>query len=115
VPIITTVLAAVKLFLAGDNALYVALAKDLSSRYCPVDRTIFLSRLGVLLAVCACIGLLLFAFAKYRKQSAQRRERAYIAACAVAAFAIGGAALVIFGLSGCGGATEAGLTWDWPW
>jgi hypothetical protein len=39
----------------------------------------------------------------------------YIAACAVVLFAIGSGALVIFGLSGCGGATEAGLTWDWPW
>lgn len=114
-PIVTTFLAAAKLFLAVDDALYVALAKDLSSRYCPVERTIFLSRLGILLTLCACIAVLLFSFAKFSKQSAQFKQRVYIAACALAIFAIGGGVLAIFGLSGCGGSTEAGLTLDWPW
>lgn len=113
-PIVTTVLAAVKLFFAVDP-LYVSVVNDLSSRYCPLDRTIFLTRLGILLAALACIALLFFSFAKFRRQNAQRKELAYIAACAVAAFAIGVGALVLVGLSGCSGATQAGLTWDWPW
>lgn len=104
----------VKLISAVDS-LYVAVAHDLSSRYCPVDRAVFLGRLGILAAAFACIALLLFSFAKFRKQNAQGKELGYIAAGAVAVFAIGSSALVIFGLSGCGGATEAGLIWDWPW
>ena len=106
-PIATTVLAV--------DQLFDAVANDLSSRYCPVDRTLFLGRLGILLAAFACIALLLFSLAKFRRLDAQRKQLMFIAACAVAAFAIGSGALVIFGLSGCGGATEAWLTWDWPW
>jgi hypothetical protein len=67
------------------------------------------------LAAFACIALLLFSLAKFRRWNAQRKQLMFIAAYAVAAFAIGSGALVLFGLSGCGGATEAGLTWDWPW
>jgi hypothetical protein len=74
-----------------------------------------LSRLGILLAALACVALLFFAFAKFGSRNAQRKTTAYIAACAVALFAIGYGALVIVGLSGCAGATAAGLTWDWPW
>lgn len=113
-PIVTTILATVKVLLAVDH-LYVAVADDLSSRYCPVDRTLFLGRLGFLFAAFACIAVLLFLFARFSRGNASRKELAYIAACAVAAFAIGSGALVIFGLSGCSGATQAGLTWDWPW
>jgi ABC-type polysaccharide/polyol phosphate export permease len=102
------------LVFAADS-LYDAVANDLASRYCPVDRSVFLGRLGILLAALACVALLLFAFAKFRSRNAQRKTTAYIAACAVALFAIGYGVLVIVGLSGCGAATEAGLTWDWPW
>jgi hypothetical protein len=102
-----------RLVFAVDH-LYSAVAYDLSSRYCPVDRNLFLGRLGASLAVLACIALLLFLFARFRVR-ARGKERAYVAACAVAVFAIGSGALVSLGLSGCGGATQAGLTWDWPW
>lgn len=106
-PIVTTVLAV--------DHLYAAVADDLSSRYCPVARSLFVGRLGLLLAALACVALLFFAFAQFRSRSAQRKTLAYIAACAIALFAIGYGTLVIAGLSGCGGASEAGLTWDWPW
>ena len=95
--------------------LYAAVANDMSSRYCPVDRTLFLGRLGVLVAALGGIALLILAIARFRVRNPRRRELAYIGACAIAAFAIGSGALVIFGLSGCAGATQAGLTWDWPW
>ena len=101
-----------KLIIADLSA---AVANDLSARYCPVDRTLFLGRLAVFVAIFAGAALLLLAVAKLRARNVQGKELAYIGACAAIAFAIGSGALVIFGLSGCGGATEAGLTWDWPW
>jgi len=100
---------------AAANPLYEVLAKDLASRYCPVDRSVFLGRLGISFAVFASIALLLLAFATFGKQSSQRKALTYLVACAVAVFAIGSGALVIVGLSGCSGAYQAGLTWDWPW
>jgi hypothetical protein len=103
-----------KLIFAIDH-LYDAVISDLASRYCPVDTSIFLGRLGVLLAVCASVALLLVSFARFGARDPRRKELAYIGACAIAVFAIGSGVLVIFGLSGCGGRTEAGLTWDWPW
>jgi hypothetical protein len=114
VSIIAAILADVKLVFASDH-LYAAVANDLSSRYCPVDRSLFLGRLGIFLGVFALIALLLFSFAKLKSRNVHGKEVAYVCACAVAMFAIGSGALVMLGLSGCGGATEAGLTWDWPW
>lgn len=96
--------------LAADSVVY-----DLASRYCPVDRSVFLSRLGTLVAAFIGIALLLAAFGRFGAHDTRRKELAYIAACAIAVFAIGNGALVIFGLSGCGGGTEAGLIWEWPW
>lgn len=71
--------------------------------------------MGALLAVLAAVALLLVLLARLRIKDARGKELAYIGAYAIAIFAIGYAALVGFGLSGCGGGTEAGLTWDWPW
>lgn len=104
--VVASLLAAVK---------YDALINDLSSRYCPVDRTIFLERLGLIFALLAGLSLLLFAVGRLGAKYSHRKELAYIAAWAVVAFAIGSGLLVILGLSGCGGGSQAGLTWDWPW
>lgn len=93
----------------------VLVAHDLSSRYCPIDRGLFVARVALTVGTVACIALLLFAVGRFKRLQPNRRMTWYIAACAVALFAAGSGALVIFGLSGCGGATEAGLTWDWPW
>jgi len=113
VPVVTALLT-VKLFGAVDP-LYDVLAKDLASRYCPVDRAVFLGRLGIGFAACVAVALLLFALATLWRQKPQRKAIIYLVASAVALFAIGSGALVIIGLSGCSGATQAGLTWDWPW
>lgn len=96
-------------------ATVLTIVHDLSSRYCPVDRALFVERLAVTLAAVACIALLLSAVGRFKRLEPNRKQTWYIAACAVALFAAGSGMLVIFGLSGCGGATEAGLTWDWPW
>lgn len=97
------------------DSLYATVTHDLSSRYCPTDKTVFLGRLGILIAAFAGVALLLLLFAKFRTQNAQRREMAYMCACAFAVFAIGGGILTLIGLSGCGGEAEAGLIWEWPW
>lgn len=70
--------------------------------------------MGGLFALLTGIVLLLVLFAS-RAKNARRKELAYIGAFAIAIFAIGYGALIGYGLSGCGGGTEAGLTWDWPW
>jgi presenilin-like A22 family membrane protease len=114
VPIAATVLAAAKLIFAVDH-LYDTVSYDLASRYCPLSKSVFLGRLGALLAAFAGIAFLLFLLARFRAKDARRKELGYIGACAIAVFAIGSSALVILGLSGCRGGTEAGLTWDWPW
>jgi hypothetical protein len=102
-------------FVLAVDSQYVSIINELSSRYCPVDRTVFLGRLVLLFATLIGVALFVFAFGKFRAANSRRKELAYIGACAVAAFAIGSGLLVIFGLSGCGGGSEAGPTWDWPW
>lgn len=99
----------------GVDHLSSAVANDLASRYCPADRTLFLGRLGVLVAACAAAALALFILARLKAHNPQRKELAVIGAYAIALFAIGGGALALFGLSGCLGGSVAGLTWDWPW
>jgi hypothetical protein len=102
-------------FIPADQHLYGALSGDLSSRYCPIYATLFLHRLWALFAAFAVLALALFALARFVARSAARKDLAYIGACAVTVFAIGGAALVLVALSGCDGYYQAGLTWDWPW
>lgn len=113
-PVAATVLATLKLSL-GVDPLSAAVAKDLASRYCPVDRAALLVRLGFLVAVCAAVALALLMVGQLWARNAQRRELAIIGTYAIALFAIGGSALVLFGLSGCLAGSVAGLTWDWPW
>ncbi len=105
VPIVASVL----------DPLTTAVIRDLSSRYCPVDKATFLGRFGASVAVLAVITLLLFAIARFGAKDARRKRLTYFAACGVAVFALGYGALVTFGLSGCAGGYTAGLTWDWPW
>lgn len=97
------------------DPLTTAVIRDLSSRYCPVDKATFLSRFGVSVVVLAVITLLLFAIARFGAKNGRSKRLTYFAACAVAVFALGYGALVTFGLSGCAGGYTAGLTWDWPW
>lgn len=97
------------------DPLTTAVIRDLSSRYCPVDKSIFVGRFGIAVAALAAIALLLFVIAQFGAKNVRRKELTYFGACALAVFAVGYAALVIFGLSGCGGGSTPGLTWDWPW
>lgn len=96
------------------DGLYAAVAHDLSARYCPVDRTVFVGRLEWLTAAFIGVALLVFAVGTIKAKNPRSKQTFSIVAGSVAAFAIGGALLVVLGLSGCLAGTEAGLTWNWP-
>jgi hypothetical protein len=96
--------------LAVDH-LQTAVAQELSVRYCPHDKAIFLVRCLALLAVFTAAALTLFLTA-YRRSSG--RTPRYIIAGGLLLFAIGTGALVLYGLSGCSGVAAEGLIWDWP-
>jgi hypothetical protein len=99
--------------LAVDH-LRMAVSQDLSSRYCPDSKAVFLTRVLALFAVFAALALSLLFVTNRRKKGGSVSPLPYIVACAVLAFAIGGGALVLYGLSGCSGAAAEGLLWDWP-
>ena len=91
-----------------------AVAQDLSSRYCPQSKALFLTRFGALFALFVVIALTLFFAANRRRKGRSAAALLYIVACALLAFAIGSAVLVLYGVSACNGAAAAGLFWDWP-
>lgn len=99
--------------LAVDH-LRMAVSQDLSSRYCPDDKTVFLTRGLALFAFFVAVTLALFFIPNHRKKGGSIPLPLCIIACALLAFAIGSAALVVYGLSGCSGAAAEGLLWDWP-
>ena len=100
-------------FLAVDH-LQTAVAQELSSRYCPHSKAVFLLRFWAIFAVFAVAGLSLFLTAYRSAKRPWDRTPLYIVAGAFLLFAIGAAALVLYGLSGCSGAAAGGLIWDWP-
>ena len=97
-----------------------AVSQELSSRYCPFDKTIFLTRFWALFAllVVGALSLSIAARRKWKRKWNAEAEAgprlASIAGWALLAFALGSGALVLYGLSGCSGAAAAGLFWDWP-
>ena len=91
-----------------------AVMDALSSGYCPTSKTDFLLRLFIAVAVFCVVGFGLIAAASASKDST-RRFVTFTAAAVLIAFAVGGAAGNLFGLSGCGSHTTAGLIRDWPW
>jgi hypothetical protein len=99
--------------LAMDH-LQMAVAVDLSSRYCPHSKAVFLVRVCAIFAVFAAAALALFFAANRSTKRPSRRTALYIVAGGLLLFAIGSAALVLYGLSGCSGAAAEGLIWDWP-
>jgi hypothetical protein len=99
--------------LAIDH-LQIAVAQDLSSRYCPHSKAVFLMRFLALFAVFAAAALTLFLVAYGSTKRSSGRTPLYIVAGALLLFAIGSGALVLYGLSGCRGAAAEGLIWDWP-
>lgn len=88
---------------------------ELASRYCPADKAIFLQRLGAIAIAGVAAALVCFLCARYSLRTPRGRELGYVGAAAIVAFVAGATTLVIYGLSGCGGGSEPGLTWDWPW
>lgn len=100
--------------LAMDH-LQMAVARDLSSRSCPHSNTAFLSRLVVLFAAFVAVAVSLFYSANRSATRPWARASQLVAAAVVLLFAIGGGALVLYGLSGCSGTPAEGLIWDWPW
>jgi hypothetical protein len=94
--------------------LQTAVAQDLSSRYCPHSKAVFLVRSWALFAVFAAAALALFLAAYRNTKRPSGRRPLYIVAGALLLFAIGSGALVLYGLSGCSGAAAEGLIWDWP-
>jgi hypothetical protein len=99
--------------LALDH-LQMAVAQELSSRYCPHSKAVFLTRSWALFAIFAAAGLSLF-FAAYRsRKRSPAQTPLYVVAGAFFLFAIGSGALVLYALSGCSGTAAEGLIWDWP-
>jgi len=103
-----------KVVLLTMDHLQMAVAQDLSSRYCPHSKAVFLIRFWALFAVFTAAALSLF-FAAYRSTKRPAGPAVlHIVAGALLIFAIGSAALVLYGLSGCSGAAAEGLIWNWP-
>jgi hypothetical protein len=91
-----------------------AVVEALSTRYCPIDTGLFETRLFSIAAAFCLLGVALFVAGRVRLKTGMPRTIVYTTAAVVLLFAIGGAGLDLFGLSGCTGST-AGVTWDWPW
>ena len=100
--------------LLAIDSLQMAVAQDLSSRYCPHTKTIFLTRFWAMFAVFAAAALALFLAARRSTKRESRRTALYLVGGSLALFAIGSGALVLYGLSGCSGVAAEGLIWDWP-
>lgn len=91
-----------------------AVAQDLSARYCPHDKAVFLMRFWTLFAVFAAVALALFFAASRSTKPPSGRVPLYLVGGVLLLFAIGSGVFVLYGLSGCAGTAAEGLTWDWP-
>jgi hypothetical protein len=99
--------------LAIDH-LQVAVAQEFSSRYCPQSKAVFLTRFWALFALLVVTALSLYLTAYRSAKRPSVRTPLYVVAGALLLFAIGGGALVLYGLSGCNGVAAEGLIWNWP-
>ncbi|HEV3153705.1 MAG TPA: hypothetical protein VGZ02_07885 [Candidatus Baltobacteraceae bacterium] len=91
-----------------------SIAQEFAARYCPQDKGVFLTRFWIMFAFAAVVALCVFFAAQRRRNRGLSAARLSIFASVVFLFAIGGAALILYGLAGCTGPAAAGLTWDWP-
>lgn len=89
----------------NDLGLVRAVTESLASGYCPTNEALFLEQLFSLVAVFCIAGIVLLRFGR----------AARIAGIMLVVFAVGAASIDLFGLSGCNGHIENGLTWDHPW
>jgi hypothetical protein len=100
--------------LLAIDYLQAAVAQDLSSQYCPHSKAVFLTRVLAIFVIFLATASALFFAANATTKRRSRRITLYIVAGGLLLFAIGGAALVLYGLSGCSGAAAEGLIRDWP-
>lgn len=103
-----------RVVLLAIDHLQIAIAQDLSSRYCPHSKAVFLMRFWTLFALFAAAALSLFLAAYRSTKRPSAKAPLYVVAGALLLFTIGCGALVLSGLSGCIGAAAEGLTRDWP-
>jgi len=99
------VVLVVEVVLTAMDHLASSVAETLRTNYCPANKAIFLAVLGGIVAASCAIGIALMG----------RGNTARVAGTLLVIFAVGGAALDLFGFFGCGNRIEPGLTWDWPW
>lgn len=99
--------------LAVDH-LTIAVAQDLSSRYCPHSKSVLMMRGLAIFAPLVLIALVLLFVANRAAKDGRPSPLLRLAAYALLLFAIGSAALVAFGLTGCVGTPAEGLIWEWP-
>ena len=103
-----------KAVLLAVDQLQMAVAQDLSSRYCPHSNPVFLARSWALFATFAVLAVALFLAANRSTKRPSGRTLPYVLAGVLLLFAIGSGGLVLYGLSGCSGVATEGLIWDWP-
>lgn len=113
-PAVLTMTHGYAIALLAMDPLQMAVAQDLSSRYCPHSKSVFLLRCFVLFAAFVAVAVSLFFIAYRSHKRPGARAALIVAAGAVLLFAIGAGALVLYGLSGCSGGAAEGLIWDWP-
>lgn len=89
----------------NDPGLIRAVTEALASGYCPTNQSTFVLELVALIALFCITGIVLQRFGRIAR----------IVGIILVVFAIGAAAIDFFGLSGCNGHIEKGLTWDRPW
>lgn len=89
----------------NDPVLIRGVTEALASAYCPTNQSSFLLELVALIAFFCIIGIVLQRFGRVPR----------IVGVMFVVFAIGIGAIDFFGLSGCNGHIEKGLTWDQPW
>jgi hypothetical protein len=89
----------------NDHGLVRAVTQSLASGYCPTNEALFLEQLFSLVALFGIAGIVLLRFGRVAR----------IVGIMLVVFAIGAATIDLFGLSGCRGHIEKGLTWDHPW
>ena len=82
-----------------------AVTEALASGYCPTNGTSFLLELVAIVAFLCITGTVALRFGRVAR----------IVGVMLVVFAIGVVAIDLFGLSGCNGHFEKGLTWDHPW
>ena len=89
----------------NDPVLIRGVLEALASGYCPTNGRAFALELVALVAFFCIAGVVMLPFGRVAR----------VVGILLVVFAVGAAAIDLFGLSGCNGHLEKGLTWDHPW